>query len=469
MKVLIKNLGTVREAEIELKPLTVFVGPNDTGKKWTAYTVAAIFGYYGWSEHKKAYEAGTLSHAYPVLEAAINQLLEEGNAKINLIQFFDENFDSYINDISKLSAQWMSKFMGAVQATFDGMDVQMDLHDVYQNLLRGMRRIPFEEKLSADETGKTLLSAFKEKGEPDICFCTKGSFKNKLPLHTIRNFVTGYVFIFFHIALYHWVYYFPSERTAINWLMMPSGPKQDGNRIGTGKKDSVAFMPYPMDNLIKIFDKTRDEGSYKDRLNQAKNNKNISNYLELADLIQQEILGGSIGFSKPEPDIAQELAFRPITDDKEADSDALLASSMVRELSSLVIYLRYTAMRNDLLVIDEPEMNLQPEAQAKLIEFLSMLVNAGLNIIITTQSQYLVDHLINLMNAAEQEDPKSISGEFILKTADAFISKDDVSMYLFEKGTAKDILNGDGFIDLETFMGGIPSDPTASAGVTKGT
>ncbi len=45
MKVTIKNLGAVREAEIELKPLTVFVGPNNTGKTWTAYIVSAIFGF----------------------------------------------------------------------------------------------------------------------------------------------------------------------------------------------------------------------------------------------------------------------------------------------------------------------------------------------------------------------------------------------------------------------------------------
>ncbi|WP_165774562.1 AAA family ATPase [Candidatus Viridilinea mediisalina] len=43
MKAIIQNLGSVSAAEIELKPLTIFVGPNNAGKTWTAYTLASLF------------------------------------------------------------------------------------------------------------------------------------------------------------------------------------------------------------------------------------------------------------------------------------------------------------------------------------------------------------------------------------------------------------------------------------------
>ena len=42
MKVEIRNLGVIKKAEIDLKPLTVFIGRNGTGKTWTAYTLASI-------------------------------------------------------------------------------------------------------------------------------------------------------------------------------------------------------------------------------------------------------------------------------------------------------------------------------------------------------------------------------------------------------------------------------------------
>ena len=39
MKIKIRNLGPIRdEAVFELKPLTIFIGPNNSGKTWLAYT-----------------------------------------------------------------------------------------------------------------------------------------------------------------------------------------------------------------------------------------------------------------------------------------------------------------------------------------------------------------------------------------------------------------------------------------------
>ncbi len=33
----VTNLGKIKSADIEIKPLTVFVGENNTNKTWTAY------------------------------------------------------------------------------------------------------------------------------------------------------------------------------------------------------------------------------------------------------------------------------------------------------------------------------------------------------------------------------------------------------------------------------------------------
>jgi predicted ATPase len=130
-----------------------------------------------------------------------------------------------------------------------------------------------------------------------------------------------------------------------------------------------------------------------------------------------------------------------------------IASSMVKELAPLALYLRYLARPDELLVIDEPEMNLHPEAQAKMIEFLAMLVNAGLRVLITTHSPYMVDHLVNLMHAAKQPQEKrsELAEIFFLQNTDAFIAQDNVSVYCVENGTAENILRDDGKIEWQTF------------------
>ena len=96
-------------------------------------------------------------------------------------------------------------------------------------------------------------------------------------------------------------------------------------------------------------------------------------------------------------------------------------------------------------------MNLHLEVHAQLMELLTMLVNCGLNVLITTHSPYFVDHLVNLMKASRHENPEAIKDLFFLKDPDAFISQEKVSAYLFEGGRTRDILEENGFIEWETF------------------
>jgi hypothetical protein len=55
------------------------------------------------------------------------------------------------------------------------------------------------------------------------------------------------------------------------------------------------------------------------------------------------------------------------------------------------------------------------------------------------------------MQAAKHEDPDSIKEMFYLERKEVFIPQEKVSIYLFEKGTAKNIVSEEGTIDWETF------------------
>ena len=78
MKVTVQKLGVIQKADIDLKPLTIFIGPNNTGKTWLAYILAGIFGTRGRDEYARAYAAGELSAAYAPLDNAIEKVLAEG-------------------------------------------------------------------------------------------------------------------------------------------------------------------------------------------------------------------------------------------------------------------------------------------------------------------------------------------------------------------------------------------------------
>jgi len=254
-----------------------------------------------------------------------------------------------------------------------------------------------------------------------------------------------------HTALYPNVYFFPAERAALTNFIRSVKVEPGIGHDDLPKKDPDGVpLAHPIGNLITLTTDVYLKCSYAARLEEAKKDDKIRDILKLAELPQEAILEGTLDLSRSEPELPGEILFE-LSGDGEVTLDMPVVSSMVKGLSSLVLYLRYIAKPRDLLVIDEPEMNLHPEAQVKLAEFLAMLVNAGLNVLITTHSPYIVDHLVNLMKAATREDQESIKDKFYLGRTDAFIPQDKVSVYLFEDNTAENILDKDGFIDWDTF------------------
>ncbi|OQW89605.1 MAG: hypothetical protein BWK78_07665, partial [Thiotrichaceae bacterium IS1] len=116
MKVTIQNLGILQHAEIELKPLTVFIGLNGTGKTWT-------LGPYGYSKYLKAYLTGKVAQTYPPLQTAMTQLLEQGSVQLDILQFANDYLETYVNDVARLAPTWMRSFLATNRVNFDQLQV----------------------------------------------------------------------------------------------------------------------------------------------------------------------------------------------------------------------------------------------------------------------------------------------------------------------------------------------------------
>ena len=74
-----------------------------------------------------------------------------------------------------------------------------------------------------------------------------------------------------------------------------------------------------------------------------------------------------------------------------------LASSSARGLSDLYFFLRHVARRDHILIIDEPESHLDTANQVLLARLLARLVQAGLKVLLTTHSDYLIKEFNNLI------------------------------------------------------------------------
>jgi predicted ATPase len=458
MKISIKNLGAVKSAVIDLKPLTIFVGDNNTGKSWTAYLCSAIVGPWGYAQIiNSLLESDLLSTQYPALDEIVNKILSEGKADLDMINFFDHNGEKYYNDIGRSAPKWVSRYFGLNYVSLNKLKIKIDIEENKEAMRSKILATSLDDSISPGPDGRGLLNFIKEPGNPKIIFFTKKGFsENDIPKKEIKQFVLQGVFFLIGSAYNPSVNYFPIERAALDnfdiSFMLSSEKKLQQfskNEIKSEKPTNNIFMPYGFfyDQVSKI----SKEANYNLRLSQAKHDKFIKKCLILADILENQILEGNVDYSIKEPDPSRKLLYK-LNNEKDVVLDLSNSASMVKDLSSIVIHLRYyVEQEGELFVIDEPEMNLHPLAQVKIIEFLALLANSGFNILITTHSPYLVDHLTNLMKAAKSKKKNEIKEKFFLRNANSFIKQEKVSVLLFANGQSENILQKDGLIKWDTF------------------
>jgi hypothetical protein len=158
----------------------------------------------------------------------------------------------------------------------------------------------------------------------------------------------------------------------------------------------------------------------------------------LADAVEQKIQHGNktrfrqtrFGGQEIKVDVKRSLSI-----------DLYNASSSIKQLASFLLYLRYRAAPNDFLIIDEPEMGLHPESQARVLEALAILVNLGVRVLVTTHSPYIMAHLNNLVHGDVEHHKRLKAQAPVLYLGDerAFLSMDRISAYEMVDGELRSL------------------------------
>jgi hypothetical protein len=113
------------------------------------------------------------------------------------------------------------------------------------------------------------------------------------------------------------------------------------------------------------------------------------------------------------------------------------SSSAVRSLLDIGFYLRHVAEIGDLLIIDEPELNLHPENQRRVARLIARLINLGIKIFITTHSDYIIKEL-NTLIMLNQDNPRLQSLAYREKyLKDELLSPEKINVYIADKAMIK--------------------------------
>lgn len=155
---------------------------------------------------------------------------------------------------------------------------------------------------------------------------------------------------------------------------------------------------------------------------------------DLADVLERETLTGEIRTSESPVGGYPEFVYRP----QESEEDIRLsrASSMVSELAPVVLFLRGVVGIGDMLIIEEPEAHLHPAAQTQMAVTLARLIRAGVRVVVTTHSDWLLKEIGNLMREGELgEEPAEKESK---ASPPRSLKSSDVGIWLFRRNGPTD-------------------------------
>ena len=155
----------------------------------------------------------------------------------------------------------------------------------------------------------------------------------------------------------------------------------------------------------------------------------------LAEAIESDVLAGQI-LMKPTPSGYPEFLYRPILMGEEVRLTR--AASMVSELAPVVLFLRGGIYPGDTLIIEEPEAHLHPGAQTEIALTLAGLVRAGVRVVVTTHSDWLLKEIANLIRIGDLKR-KGVSQPKKMESIHWLLSEEVGTWWFQEDGIVKHI------------------------------
>ena len=198
-------------------------------------------------------------------------------------------------------------------------------------------------------------------------------------------------------------YYLPAARSGIMQSrdVLVTALIKRATRIGLDRLEVSTFSGMIADFLEQI-------------INYKESTTSPSSIRRVAEQLEVELLEGRMEVERPAPETYPEFLYRP--DQAKEALRMSHSSAMVSELAPLVLFLRGIVGKGDLLIIEEPESHLHPGAQTKIAQTLARLVQAGVYIVITTHSNWLLQQIGNLIREGElrkQGEPTSESADYL--------------------------------------------------------
>ena len=363
-RVIIHNVGPIKDADIRLKKINVFIGPQSSGKS----TVAKIIAFCSWLEKNKHELDGSNLFANSVIDKMVSYHRMEGYLS-------DDSYIFYQGDNIAFAYNWPKG--KAVPVEFEENDYNVS-HLVEKEVL--FFRL---ERLS---NPKVLYIP----AERNIVSVVPNLRKYDDSKDSLQSFI-------------------------VDWFEAKRSFKKESalNLIDLG-------MRYYTDNdedYIQI-----EEGKTIKLRNASSGLQSVTPLITVADYMSNGMYEQERPFSVEEQDVLNKL-LHDLAVESSSTNDI---SDMKRRLTG---FLQGKVYSHTQFVVEEPEQNLYPQEQYKLVEYLTSIINHGKQHRLT-----LITHrpsIINFLNVLLRRRPQDY---------ESYVSHDNLNVYLISDGHLTDMM-----------------------------
>ena len=461
VKLQVSNFGPITEGEVVLRPMSVFVGPSNTGKSYLGVLIYALhqfFGAFAWNARNRIVPGRLYSQALPFITpisqmtlstTEINHLYEWAESERRRIGTASRSGESppdsilsdEVSDIvrrSLVEIRSVSNILNEEMMRCFGFETSANMvrYSSGDSIAGAMRAVVSNELANCDayryKIGVTSQGASIEPTIPNfVPFTITENFP--FPWFSLSSDDTGYqkernarihLTVFASAALSGSVgplgrpaHYLPADRAGV---MHAHQVAVRGLIAGASRTAirSAPTMPLLSGVLGDFLEQLIELGS-------MPASHEFQEGADLAHVLEAELMKGSVRVEHSEIDYPS-FVYRP--NNWRRDLPLMNSSSMVSELAPIVLYLRHVVRPGDTLIIEEPEAHLHPTAQVEFTRLLTAAVKAGIRIIITTHSEWVLWELANLVRMSEL--PLELRDG--LDGADHAIDASEVGAWVFE-------------------------------------
>ncbi|OBQ45664.1 MAG: hypothetical protein AN484_00160 [Aphanizomenon flos-aquae WA102] len=380
MKIKVKNLGALREAEFTLGDLTIICGGNNTGKTYATY---ALFGFlYTWQR--------ILS--IQINDDKIEDLLADGVIRIDIQEYVKKSEQIIIKACERYT-QELPKIFAAPIDRFKNTEFNISLEIKTEDI---KLKNKFDRKMGSANAEIFSITKSEESTELVVTLLVEKD-KVKIPYEFIKFLIANAIKDIIFAQFFPRPFIASAERTGAAIFRKELNFAKNRLLEEIGQADENIDT---MELLLKEYDdyalpiKTNVDFTRKLETIVKKNSFITDEHPDLlADFT--DIIGGEYTVTRNDELYYVPLYYVPKGKKVKLSMDE--SSSAVRSLLDIGFYLKHEAQHGDLLMVDEPELNLHPENQRRVARLFARLVNVGIKVFITTHSDYIVKELNTLI------------------------------------------------------------------------